>query len=1610
MQENILSFNGSENFRKTLVSRNLKPYKIEGSFSSAESQQNYTVNLTDSSPVDTPNVSDSIYEEPKLNTIINIYGPAGNFIDGAEVVNSLDIPQPPRPVSTGEEIGQNEYNPNFTKLDIINETFIDNVAVVNRYTPEGNYDDLFIVDEKILVKTLQQSGVYGDGVSSPINFVQGDYTVTEILNNDPELISDSYIQKIGAERLTYAFEQRIAREIERNTVGAINLGVLTSPFEATLVATGQEPFIQRNYTITVPNGVIDYAAYFLQRVAGFLLPYSPIEGSYFSDVERQRIKPQQTLGNLGGNLLNRQNPSIIFLQNTGSGQKSVLFNTIAYNRYKPDYSFNLTQLGTFLSDFFENPNSIGNLYIGRQESDIINVTSPPGASPVDAYGIPTRTPVYGPDKASILYEGDQNFQFGLAGKDYSQRPVFDGGFVWISELTKVEAGRTVGQDGRIYGNNLTFSPLSSSYQQVLSTGYEFRPGSILDVTQRIIDSTPAQGKDRLAHVGNAMNQVSKVFWDGYKELTKGSKVKKYVNENGSIVGTEYGRIFSKDRPYYTYGDLQGTYANTSGTDTNGNIRRYSYSVLDSAYNLNIVPYKNGGTSTQGGSVKKYMFSLENLAWKSTPEFNNLPDIEKGPNGGRIMWFPPYELTFGDSSNANFNATNFIGRPEPIYTYNNTTRQGDISFKIVVDHPSVLNLIVNRELENQNSDLINGVVNSFFAGCRKYDIYELAKNFGSLSLNTIEDIYQQVLESDQTSEEDKLEALESLPQDEGNPTDSQRVSLSQNYNDFGFYFEAYQTIDSSTDYEILYADYLSKEGFYIEQQPQEPISSFFDKVIKENYNTILSLRDEIVEILIAGGEVSLELVGTLDVETNASESTTYNNDRLSSIKIFFEEYIFQSSPLGRYVQNGKFKITLSSEIQSSAIIKSSEPFDSFDCNTIINNTNTPFSIQAMACRGIRVKNVTVTAQPPDSENSGSVNTNSNDTNNNLRRSTGQFLSDVFGNKKKKKESVESKVKNLSKTILSELLNEKNYFEIIKQEDPFLYDSFKTKIKFFNPAFHSITPEGFNSRLTFLNQCVRPGNTIPTKTSSGEFETKDSLNTNFGSPPILVLRIGDFYNCKIVPESLGFSYETLDFNPEGIGVQPMIVTAKLSFKMIGGHGLKEPIDRLQNALSFNYYANTEMYDERSIPTDTTKLTAIITGEDSLGSNLRTLQNLSNQTNNQNLASNQATNQNPTDGGNFIGNVSESTNTNGVLTGTIQYKNLVDFAVDNSQNYMNLVESFITSVTKEYNYGVLTQIYNERLFNNGTFNSLQGPVSDVKILGKFNNYPNYITSVMSALITEIDNGTDMLTMYLLSKNVPQNEIRIVQSNFKAACQNRKNTILQGIGSKIQSITNQQSEIYQIFRRMDLVCDATDGKLNSNGSIFALTNTGEPYGTSDTLTDIRTDYTQIANDFKSYYSLLLSNNLIIEPAVSTLYFTPFTSYSSTGGLNLFFTLFANDFTDNQSIENLKNFLTQNYTPVSENTKTKVLTYLGSISQSIIDEKNAQTSYVDNFFTGQSYLIYKNYNPQVDGVSVKGKDRDFTFTSAGSTSNQQTNVSNIYKNVNIDNNQSTYNGKKYFN
>lgn len=159
------------------------------------------------------------------------------------------------------------------------------------------------------------------------------------------------------------------------------------------------------------------------------------------------------------------------------------------------------------------------------------------------------------------------------------------------------------------------------------------------------------------------------------------------------------------------------------------------------------------------------------------------------------------------------------------------------------------------------------------------------------------------------------------------------------------------------------------------------------------------------------------------------------------------------------------------------------------------------------------------------------------------------------------------------------NEGEFFNRISVDEPILKEKIKDKIKYFNPAFHSITPEGFNSRLTFLQQCCRQGSTIGGSDVNQTNRTANNLA--FGRAPVCVLRLGDFFNTKIIITSMSIKYDKgqWDLNEEGIGVMPMIASVSLQFKFIGGSSMAGPIARLQNAVSFNYYANTEVYDNRA-----------------------------------------------------------------------------------------------------------------------------------------------------------------------------------------------------------------------------------------------------------------------------------------------------------------------------------------------------------------------------------------------------------------------------------------------
>ena len=166
-------------------------------------------------------------------------------------------------------------------------------------------------------------------------------------------------------------------------------------------------------------------------------------------------------------------------------------------------------------------------------------------------------------------------------------------------------------------------------------------------------------------------------------------------------------------------------------------------------------------------------------------------------------------------------------------------------------------------------------------------------------------------------------------------------------------------------------------------------------------------------------------------------------------------------------------------------------------------------------------------------------------------------------------------------------EGDYFQNIEITDPLLYKNLKDKFKYFNPAYHSISPEGFNARLTFLQQCTRQGQTVEMGSDTNNSKngyTKTAANLAFGRMPVCVIRIGDFINTKAIINNMTISYAATDgivwdLNAEGAGVQPMYAKISLGITLLGGQSLGAPISRLQNAISFNYYANAEAYDNRA-----------------------------------------------------------------------------------------------------------------------------------------------------------------------------------------------------------------------------------------------------------------------------------------------------------------------------------------------------------------------------------------------------------------------------------------------
>jgi hypothetical protein len=148
---------------------------------------------------------------------------------------------------------------------------------------------------------------------------------------------------------------------------------------------------------------------------------------------------------------------------------------------------------------------------------------------------------------------------------------------------------------------------------------------------------------------------------------------------------------------------------------------------------------------------KLIFSLTNYSIPATQ--------------GRTMYFPPYISSFQNSDSANWNAINFLGRPEAVYTYNYSSRGGSISFFVLTDYAETI--VIGRE-QNETMDVISRNIEKNFTVSdlsSSESTKFLIKEIESMKSNKIKDLQEQKAKAESEYNNNSTE-IGKLPKTEG----------------------------------------------------------------------------------------------------------------------------------------------------------------------------------------------------------------------------------------------------------------------------------------------------------------------------------------------------------------------------------------------------------------------------------------------------------------------------------------------------------------------------------------------------------------------------------------------------------------------------------------------------------------------------------------------------------------------------------------------------------------------------------------------------------------------------------------------------------------------------
>ena len=1018
----------------------------------------------------------------------------------------------------------------------------------NLYTPDNSYPIADKTNAKSIINAV-------NSIASLITpFKSYDLTNT-VYGRMIDPADQTPLTKIGLAMLGTQFAYNSMSHIQKNNLPTINLGNILN---------GGSLFTKN----------VDYKITKNSNVSGF---------SQFLDFITYNYSSQD-------NPFSNNSTNAEYIQNTGDGQLSTLFDSINRNIYKSSDSTLKSAAVSVGKELVTRDAVINRInyfnFLSTSTNPYANIA--PQSSTIELSITNANTDIrISKDNSTQEYApklGDID-NFGKTNKS-NDSVKLDNSNGWINKSTEFSTDTLSdkliwGRNGVSYFADNNIGKLRGNYGNVSVTpsdspNSDFKAyGGLLEYTRNLLNASE----------GSIVDITRKAFTDSGRNVVgfNGSALWQVPDKNYAYINAKGNQIAGKTGVrQHSILDQYDRFAKAIRYNGNFVYGGNKDSVVYNTVMPRIHPTMNKAGSDNVVNNKNLMFSIENLAVRvigntTGVEYgiiddeygSTIPASEVGQFNGRVMWFPPYNMEVSESTNSKWESTVMVGRNEPMYSYMNSERTANLSFTLIIDYPpNVKNY--------KGNDKFKDIADFFAFGGDAYTPLTPSPNTD----NTTQSIKNQtnIVNGGGNGNPAEPNILSPasvkihFPNDFPDTTENLTTVIDKLYT-----VAQYQIVDGCSEYDeyknggmtsngiINISSGLNKNIFVptgIEPLSNLKVSSWLnvtnipndfsqytsvnasDCLLNQNLSDVFTdeINRTLYEIIITG---AASTIGTdsYNKDLGMRRAQTAQNLIDGKLKIMFGK---TSSELGIVIKLISIGSTQSNPVNSAGLTQE-ERAAQFEKIDTIRERYAEIVIQ-------RNKN---------KQAKNGVILNSTDT---------QTINALNADANAAQRSKNQTANMASENVFNERAGGNNSNS---GDDGGILNGFKSiSGNYYYPVFHSQTPEDFHRRLTFLQQCMRQGAAKRYDLAPEGDGSLTAKNSVFGRQPICVLRIGDFMFTKMIIENLTIDYKEApwDFNPEGWGGQFMLANVTLQMKVMGGQSLKGPIDALQNAATFNYYANS------------------------------------------------------------------------------------------------------------------------------------------------------------------------------------------------------------------------------------------------------------------------------------------------------------------------------------------------------------------------------------------------------------------------------------------------------